>query len=55
MKRVADIIRELIEEDAFIRRHEPQIIQYCADRAARIKHSPQAVTKDEAVTESRIA
>lgn len=55
MKRVGDIIRELVEEDAFIRRHEPQIIQYYVDRASRIKQAPRAIKKDETVTEFRIA
>jgi len=43
MKQFADIIRELIEEDAYVRNHEQEIIRFYAGRALVSKRRPESV------------
>lgn len=45
MKSIKDIIREQLEEEAFIRLHEAEILEYCAGGAGLAgRKRPSAVT-----------
>jgi len=43
MKQLADIIRELIEEDAYVRNHEQEIIRFYAGHVSVPKRRPESV------------
>jgi hypothetical protein len=50
MKQAGDIIRELIEEDAYLRRREPEILRFYTGCVSVSKRGPQSV-KDDAAAE----
>jgi hypothetical protein len=41
LKRLSEIIRELLEEDAFVRSHEPEILRFYVERASAPKKRAQ--------------
>jgi len=51
MKSLAEIIREQLQEDSFVRAHEAEIIRYCIARSTLTqKKAPGSVRCDEAAT-----
>jgi len=40
MKSIAKIIREQLEEDAYVRRHEADILRFYVERAALARKKP---------------
>ena len=43
MKSLAEMIREQIEEDAYVRRHEAEILRFYVERAALARKKPASV------------
>ncbi|PYP86757.1 MAG: hypothetical protein DMG65_18295 [Candidatus Angelobacter sp. Gp1-AA117] len=49
MKSIAKIIREQLEEDAYVRRHEADILRFYVERAALARKKPVSVRAEPAV------
>jgi len=49
MKSIAEIIREQIEEDAYVRRHEAEILRFYIERAASARKKPVSVRPEAAM------
>jgi len=46
MKSFAEIIREQIEEDAYVRQHEAEILRFYVERAALARKRPVSVRQE---------
>jgi len=51
MKSLAEIVREQIEEDAYVRRNEAAILRFYVERAALARKKPVSVRPEAAVEE----